>query len=166
MENLLQDLTETLSSMANVYNDTLKAAQDKQKFIISGDIDKLESVIYQERNLAENIFLLEKKRRYIMQSINQALGAEDKAPALGELIEKVRAPYKNKLKEQYDAIKDAIMKVQVVNKSNTLLTKHSLKFINNFIRSICSESLNDSTYQQSGEKSEPEIKKMLIEVSA
>jgi len=166
LEYLLQNLTETLSSMANVYNDILKTAQDKQKYIISGDIDNLESVIYQERNLAENIILLEKKRRYIMQSINQTLGPGDETPVLGELIEKIRDPYKNKLKEQYDAIKDAIMKVQVINKSNTMLTKHSLKFINNFIRTICSESLNDSTYRQSGERNEPELKEMLIEVSA
>ncbi len=166
MENLLQNLTETLSSMANVYNDILKTAQDKQKYIISGDIDNLESIIYQERNLAENIILLEKKRRYIMQSLNKTLGQDDTTPVLGELIEKVNGPYKNKLKELYDAIKEAIMKLQVINKSNTMLTKHSLKYINNFIRTICSESLNDSTYQQSGEKNEPELKKMLIEVSA
>ncbi len=74
MENLLQNLVDTLNKMTIIYKDILQNAQDKRKQIISGDIDKLESVIYRERNLSENILLLEEKRRYIMQSISRSIG--------------------------------------------------------------------------------------------
>ncbi len=166
MEKLLQNLVGTLSKMTSIYKDILQAAQDKRKHIISGDIDKLESVIYQERNLSENILLLEEKRRYIMQAINRTIGKRDTISNLRELIEQIRDPYKSELEKQYDAISGVITKVRDVNKVNTLLTKYSLEYVNNFIRAICSESLNDSVYQKSGDFKSPELKRLLFEVSA
>ncbi len=155
MENLLQNLSETLGIMIKTYNDIFQAAQEKKDYIISGDIDKLESIIYLERNLAENILLLEEKRRYILRSINQSLGNNNNSTKLGELIEQIRDPYKSKLKEQYNNIVEIIMRVEEINKTNTSLTKYSLEYVNKFIKSICSESLNDSVYQQSGKLKEP-----------
>ncbi len=166
MENLLQNLVDALSKMTSVYKDILQTAEDKRKHIISGDIDKLESVIYQERNLSENILLLEQKRRYIMQSISRAIGKRDTILTLRELIDQIRDPYKRKLKKQHDAISGVITKVKNVNEINTLLTKYSLEFVNNFIKAICSESLNDSVYQQSGNLRDPELKRLLFEVDA
>jgi len=166
LENLLQNLSETLDKMILTYKDIFLAAQNKQEHIISGDIDKLESVIYQERNLAETILLLEEKRRYVLHSINQTLENRNNLPKLSVLIEQLREPYKSKLKEQYDIIIDIITKVEAVNKTNTTLTKYSLEYINNLIRSICSESLNDNIYQQSGKLKEPELKRILFETNA
>ena len=166
MENLLNNLSETLDKMVITYKDILQTAQEKKEHIISGDIDKLESIIYQERNLAESILLLEEKRRYILNSINQSLGNNSNSAKLSELIEQIREPYKSKLREQYDVILEIITKVEEINKVNTSLTKYSLEYINILIRSICSESLNDSTYQQSGKFNEPELKRMLLEIDA
>jgi flagellar biosynthesis/type III secretory pathway chaperone len=166
LEDLTKNLVDTLSRMTTVYKDILQAAQDKRKHIISGDVDKLESVIYRERNLAENILLLERKRRYIMQSISKAIGKGVTISNLRELIEYIQDPYKSELEKQYDAISEVIKKVKDINKINTLLTKYSLEYVNKFIKAICSESLNDSVYQQSGNLKTPELKRLLFEVSA
>ena len=166
LENLLQNLSETLDKMILTYKDILLTAQKKQEHIISGDIDKLESVIYHERNLAETILLLEEKRRYILRSTNQTLENNNNSTKLSALIEQIREPYKSKLKEQYDSIVVIITKVEGVNKTNTTLTKYSLEYINNLIKSICSESLNDNIYQQSGKLKEPELKRILFEINA
>ena len=58
------------------------------------------------------------------------------------------------------------MKVEEINKTNTSLTKYSLEYVNKFIKSICSESLNDSTYQQSGKLKEPVLQTVLFETNA
>ena len=165
LENLLQNLSEALDKMILTYKDIFLAAQKKQEHIISGDIDKLESIIYQERNLAERILLLEEKRRYILRSINQTL-ENNNSTKLSVLIEQIQEPYKSKFKEQYDIIVEIITKVEVVNKTNTTLTKYSLEYTNNLIKSICSESLNDNIYQQSGKIKEPELKRILFETNA
>ncbi len=166
LKNLLQNLSETLDKMILTYKDIFIAAQKKQEHIISGDIDKLESVIYQERNLAETILLHEEKRRYILQTINNALGNNSDSTKLNDLIRQLQEPYKSGLKEQFDIIVEIVTKVEEVNKSNTTLTKYSLEYINNLIKSICADSLNDNTYQQSGKLNEPELQRLMIETSA
>ncbi|MGR3292738.1 MAG: flagellar protein FlgN [Candidatus Scalindua sp.] len=166
LKNLLQNLSETLDKMILTYKDIFLAAQEKQEHIISGDIDKLESVIYQERNLAETILLLEEKRRYILRSTNQTLGNNSDSTKLINLIEQIQEPYKSRLNEQFDIIVEIIAKVEAVNKSNTTLTKYSLEYINNLIKSICTESLNDNTYQQSGKLNEPELHRLMFEINA
>ncbi len=125
MEKLLQNLVGTLSKMTAIYKDILQAAQDKRKHIISGDIDKLESVIYQERNLSENILLLEEKRRYIMKAINRTIGKRDTISNLRDPIEQTRDPYKSVLEKQYDAIPGVITNVRDDNKFNGYLTQYS-----------------------------------------
>ncbi len=166
LDNLLQSLSETLDKMILTYKDIFLAAQEKQEYIISGDIDKLESVIYQERNLAETILLLEEKRRYILRSTNQTLGNNSDSTKLSNLIEQIQEPCKSRLREQFDIIVEIITKVGELNKSNTMLTKYSLEYINNLIKAICSESLNDNTYQQSGKLKEPDLKRLMIEINA
>lgn len=165
MENLLQNLSETLDEMIATYEDILRTAQEKKKHIISGDIDKLESVIYQERNLAERVMLFEEKRRYIMFSINESLG-NDNPLKLGKFIEQIGGPYKGKLKEKYDVLIEIVKKVEEINKINTSLTKYSLEYINNLIKAVCAESLNDTTYQKSGKLNEPELKRIVFEINA
>ncbi len=166
LKNLLQNLSETLDKMILTYKDIFLTAQEKQEHIISGNIDKLESVIYQERNLAETILLLEEKRRYILRTINKALGINSESTKLSNMIEHIQEPYKSSIKEQFDIIVEIITKVEEVNKSNTTLTKYSLEYINNLIKSICTESLNDSTYQQSGKFKEPELHRLMFEINA
>jgi len=166
MKNLLQSLSETLDKMILTYKDIFVAAQSKQEHIISGDIDKLESVIYQERNLSETILLLEEKRRYILETIYKELGYDCDSTKLSDLIEQLKEPYKSRVKKQYDILVEIITKVEGVNKSNTTLTKYSLEYINNLVKSICTESLNDNTYQKSGKFSKPELHRLMFEVSA
>ena len=166
MKNLLQNLSETLEKMILTYKDIFIAAQNKQEHIISGDIDQLESVIYQERNLAETIVLLEEKRRYILQTINKTLGNGSNSTKLTDLIEQIKEPFKSQVKDQYDILVEIVTKVEEVNKSNTTLTKYSLEYINNLVKSICTESLNDNTYQQSGKFNEPELHRLMFEASA
>ncbi len=166
LENFLQNLSETLDKMVLTYNEILLAAQKKQEYIISGDIDNLETVIYQERNLAERALLLEERRRYIMRTRNHTMGDDNNSTKLSDLIERIQGPYKSKLQEQYDIIVEMITKVEGVNKINTTLTKHSLEYINSFIKSICSESLNDNVYQQSGKLKGPDLKRILFEINA
>ncbi|GAX59812.1 adenosylmethionine-8-amino-7-oxononanoate aminotransferase [Candidatus Scalindua japonica] len=166
LENLLENLSETLDRMVLLYNEIFLTAQKKQEYIISGDIDKLESTIYQERNQAETILLLEEKRRYLLRSINQTIGSNNNSIKLSVLIEQLREPYKSKFKEQFDTIVEIVIKVEGINKTNTTLTKHSLEYINNLIKYICTESLNDNTYQQTGKLKEPELNRILFEINA
>ena len=101
-----------------------------------------------------------------MRSANQTLGIKTDSTKLSDLIELIEDPYKSKLNDRYNILVEIITKVEEVNKSNTTLTKYSLEYINNLIKSVCTESLNDNTYQQSGKFNQPDLHRLMFEVSA
>ncbi|GJQ58232.1 MAG: flagellar protein FlgN [Candidatus Scalindua sp. AMX11] len=166
MEDFLENLFDTLDKMIVVYREILQAAEEKQGHIISGDIDKLESVIFRERNLAENLVLLEEKRRYVMESISQQIGQYDTSLTLQKLIEHTQDPFRSKLGVKREVILEVALKVQEVNNVNTSLTRYSLEYVNSLIKSLCSEPLDNTIYQQTGKVKEGYLNRIVFETSA
>ena len=166
MEELLENLYDTIDRMTAVYKEILQAAEEKQKHIISGDIEKLESAIFRERNLAESIVLLEEKRRYIMVSITRKIGRCDTSLSLQKLGEHIQDPFRSKLEMKRETILEVALKVQEVNNVNTSLTRYSLEYVNSLIKSLCSEPLDNTIYQQTGKVREGDLKRIVFETSA
>ena len=166
MKELLENLYDTLDRMTAVYKEILQAAEEKQGYIISGDIEKLESVIFRERNLAESIVLMEEKRRYIMASITRQSGRGETALSLQKLGEHIQDPFRSKLEMKRERILEVAQKVQEVNNVNTSLTRYSLEYVNSLIKSLCSEPLDNTIYQQTGKVREGDLKRIVFETSA
>ncbi|MDR4505550.1 MAG: flagellar protein FlgN [Candidatus Scalindua sp.] len=166
MDELLENLFDTLDRMTAVYKEMLQAAEEKQEHIISGDIDKLEAVIFRERNMAERIVLLEQKRRYVMESLAQQSGRRDTSSSLQRLAEQIEYPFRSKLEMKRETIIAAALKVQEVNNVNTSLTRYSLEYVNSLIKSLCSEPLDNTIYQQTGKVKAGDLKRIVFEASA
>lgn len=166
MDELLENLFDTLDKMTAVYQEILHAAEEKQGHIISGDIDKLESVIFRERNLAESIVLQEEKRRYVMESITQKNGWHDTSLSLQKLADQMHDPFRSKLEMKREMIIKVALKVQEVNNINTSLTRYSLEYVNNLIKSVCAEPLDNTIYQQTGKIKADDLKMIVFEASA
>ncbi|MCP5003408.1 MAG: flagellar protein FlgN [Planctomycetes bacterium] len=166
MKDLLENLYDTLYQMAVTYNQILETAEEKQGYIISGDLDSLESVIFLERNLAESLVLLEEKRRYIMQSVCQEIGQCEETLSLQRLIEQLQDPYRSKLQEKRDLLYEITRKVQDISNVNASLSRYSLEYVNGLIKSLCSQPLDNTIYQQSGRVREENLDQVVFEVSA
>ncbi len=166
MQELLENLYDTLDQMISVYKQIEQTAQEKQGYIISGDIDKLESVIFRERNLAESLVLLEEKRRYVTQSVGLKIGQREDPLSLQVLIDHMQDPYRSELQGRRDSLYEITRKVREVNSVNTSLTRYSLEYVNTLIKSLCSEPLDNTIYQQSGKVKEDDLERIVFEVNA
>jgi flagellar biosynthesis/type III secretory pathway chaperone len=152
--------------MGAIYKQIEQTAIEKQGYIISGDLEKLESVIFRERNLAESLVLLEEKRRYITQSIGQEIGQDKDSLSLQRLIELTQDPYRSRLEKRRDSLFEITRKVREINSVNTSLTRYSLEYVNSLIKSLCSQPLDNTIYQQSGKVREDDLERVVFEVSA
>lgn len=62
MNTLLDKLTETIDRLSIIYDELLETAKTKQCCLISGNIEELEMLLYQEKNQTEIAQLLEEKK--------------------------------------------------------------------------------------------------------
>ena len=68
MNILLHELIETFERLSVVYDNLLDTAKTKQQYLISGNIEGLETLLYQEKTRPRSHNSLKNKRQSILDS--------------------------------------------------------------------------------------------------
>lgn len=163
MNILLKELIETFERLSGVYNDLLDTAKTKHKYLISGNIEGLEMILYQEKNLTEIAGLLEKKRQNIVGKYCRECGIKENNITITTLINKMDATHGRALGALVGKLEKSITQLQDINENNATLTHYSLDVTEDIMRIFCSSPIQYATYQHSGKMLEKEIPMVLID---
>src|SRR3990167_8612303 len=96
MNKLLKELIETFERLSVVYDGLLDTAKAKQQYLISGNIEGLETLLYQEKNQTEIVMLLENKRQNILERYCQECDIEDNTFTIHSMINGMDTPHGKK----------------------------------------------------------------------
>jgi flagellar biosynthesis/type III secretory pathway chaperone len=162
MNTLLQELIETFERLSVVYDDLLDTAKAKQQYLISGNIEGLETLLYQEKNQAELAQLLESKRQNILEYFLKEHHIEDPF-TMKSLMSTIDSLHSNKLSALVDRLKQSIKQLQDLNETNATLTHYSLDITEDIVKIFCSSSFPNPIYQHSGKIQGNEIPMVLID---
>src|SRR3989337_3921853 len=105
MNKLLHDLIETFERLSGVYDGLLDTAKTKQQYLISGNIEGLETLLYQEKNQTEIVMLLENKRQNILERYCQECDIKENKFTIHSLINGMATLHGKKLNIQIDTFK-------------------------------------------------------------
>ena len=162
MNTLLHELIETFERLSVVYDDLLDTAKAKQQYLISGNIEGLETLLYQEKNQAEIAQLLENKRQNILEYFCKEHHIKDKF-TMKSLMNKMDTLHSNKLSTLVDRLKQSIKQLQDLNETNATLTHYSLNITEDIVKIFCSSSFQNPIYQHSGKMQGNELSMVLID---
>ena len=162
MNTLLPELIETFERLSVVYDDLLDTAKAKQQYLISGNIEGLETLLYQEKNQAEIAQLLENKRQNILEYFRKEHHIEDTF-TMKSLMNTIDSLHSNKLRALVDRLKQSIKQLQDLNESNATLTHYSLDITEDIVKIFCSSSFQNPIYQHSGKIQGKELPMVLID---
>ena len=162
MNTLLHELIETFERLSVVYDDLLDTAKTKQQHLISGNIEGLETLLYQEKNQAEIAQLLEDKRQNILEYVTKEHHIKDKI-TMKSLMNKMDTLHSNKLSTLVDRLKQSIKQLQDLNQTNATLTHYSLDITEDIVKIFCSSSFQNPIYQHSGKIQGNELPMVLID---
>ena len=162
MNTLLHDLIETFERLSVVYDGLLDTAKAKQQYLISGNIEGLETLLYQEKNQAEIAQLLENKRQNILEYFCKEHHIKDKI-TMKSLMNKMDTLHSNKLSTLVDRLKQSIKQLQDLNQTNATLTHYALDITEDIVKIFCSSSFQNPIYQHSGKMQGNELSMVLID---
>lgn len=160
---LLNELTETFERLSAVYNELLETAKTKQRYLMSGDIEGLETILYREKNHLEFAHLLEQKRQHIINSYCRESDIYDNKITMKSLLKHLDNLQREKVETLMGTLTETIKELQGVNKTNTTLTNYSLEVTEDIMRIFCPPAFQHQTYHASGKKSEHEMSMVLID---
>ncbi len=162
MNTLLHELIETFERLSVVYDDLLDTAKTKQQYLISGNIEGLETLLYQEKNQAEIAQLLENKRQNILEYFCKELHMKDQF-TMKSLMNTIDSLHRDKLSALVDKLKQSIKQLQDLNETNATLTHYSLDITEDIVKIFCSSSFQNPIYQHSGKMQGNELPMVLID---
>lgn len=163
MNTLLKELIETFERLSGIYSDLLDTAKAKHEYLISGNIEGLEMLLYQEKNQTEIAALLEKKRQNIVGKYCRECGMRESNITMRSLISKMDTTYGKTLGALVSKLEQSIMQLQSINESNATLTHYSLDITEDIMSIFCSTPIRHTTYQHSGKMQGKEIPMILID---
>ena len=162
MNTLLHELIETFERLSVVYDNLLDIANTKKQYLITGNIEGLETLLYQEKNQAEIALLLEDKRQNILEYLSKEHHIKDKI-TMKSLMNKMDTLHSNKLSTLVDRLKQSIKQLQDLNETNATLTHYSLDITEDIVKIFCSSSFQNPIYQHSGKMQGNELSMVLID---
>ena len=163
MNKLLHALIETFERLTVVYDGMLDTAKTKQQYLISGNIEGLETLLYQEKNQTEIAMLLENKRQNILERYCLECDVKENKITIHSLINGMDTLHGKKLNMLIDRLKQSLKQLQDLNETNATLTRYSLDVTDDIMKIFCSSSFQNSTYQQSGKVQGNELSMVLID---
>ncbi|MCR4322090.1 MAG: flagellar export chaperone FlgN, partial [Candidatus Brocadiaceae bacterium] len=105
MNKLLKELIETFERLSVVYDGLLDTAKTKQQYLISGNIEGLETLLYQEKNQTEIAMLLENKRQNLLERYCLECDVKENKITIHSLINGMDTLHGNKLNMLIDRLK-------------------------------------------------------------
>ena len=150
MEAILEDLIAIISQEIEAFNQLLKTLHEKQRAIVEGEIEKLNSTVQDENQLAKETKSLEALRIERSQELALQLEMDNLNPKLSEIIAKVENKYAQRLQEQRDLLRSLVEKIQVLNQSNQFLLDYSLNFIEKSMELLLTANDKRNIYQRDG----------------
>jgi len=163
MNKLSHELIETFERLSVVYDDLLDTANTKKQYLITGNIEGLETLLYQEKNQTEILILLENKRQDILERYCQECDIKENKITIHSLINGMDTLHGNKLNMLIDRLKHSIKQLQDLNETNAILTRYSLDVTEDIIKIFCSSSFPNPIYQHSGKMQGNELSMVLID---
>lgn len=163
MNILFCELIETLDRLSVVYDELLGTAKEKQRCLISGNIEELEMLLYGEKNQTEIAQLLEEKRQNILKRYCTEHHVLGKNITMKSLMNEMDDLQSKRIGSLIDKLTRSLKQLQEVNNANTTLTYYSLEITEDIMKMFCPSAFQDPIYQYTGKIQENALPRILID---
>lgn len=159
----LDELIETFERLAATYDTVLEIARTKHSHLLSGNIEGLEMVLYQEKNQIEIAQLLEEKRQHVFGRYCKEQGVLGNKITMRLLMTRMDSLHREKVNALLDRLTQSIKQIQTVNETNAALTRFSLEVTGDILDIFCPKDLQYPIYQSTGKMQGRELSTVLID---
>lgn len=163
MQTLLNELVKTFERISVLYDELLETAKKKRRCLISGDIEELETLIYQERNKLEMVQLLEEKRQNLANRYSEARNIQGCNITMKSLLADMEEPYRKKLSNFIEKLTQSVTQLRELNEMNIMLTQYSLDITDDLLKIFCPPAFVNPVYQNTGKMQSNELSRVLID---
>ena len=131
MASLMEELMVTLTEEEKLYGELIPIEEEKTRAIVASDLEKMQAITDQERDMVDRTTALEQKREEIAVNIATVLGKNPKPITLEEIEDslKKQPDDRKKLQDIHDRLKKTVNRLRDVNEQNKELLQESMDMV-------------------------------------
>lgn len=134
-------LVDTIQKQKDVYGKLLSLAQEKQPFLVKGNIAEIERITKEEELLILQVGRLEEQRKALHQNLASHFELSPEELTVGELIKRTDVETALAFESVIQELIGVLGRLGNKNKTNTELIKNSLDFVNFSLNILTSDSV-------------------------
>ena len=159
LASLVEELIAVLTEEATLYDQIVPIAEEKTKVIVANDLQMLQNITEKEKDLVDQVTVLEHKRQEVIHNIGTVLNRKDVQLKVKDIIQFLEKQPKEQqeLRILHDRLKRSIQRLMEINNRNKSLIIQSLEMIEfnmNFIQST-RMSPGNSNYTRGAVNNDP-----------
>ncbi len=143
--NVAEQLVMALNKDCEIYEEIYEIAEQKQKVIIDGDIQKLDDITKREQTLIASIMKLEEIRDTLVSQIAKEYQLK-KIDTLDDIMKYIPLKYQAPVKDVRRKLSDVMKNVKRLNTENGSLIEQSLDIIEFNMNLMTSLDNKESSY--------------------
>ncbi len=161
---LFDDLLSILREEKQIYQFMARLVLDKQRAIVNGRIEQLNSIVDSEQNVIRNARKQEKKRTDLVEQICRQMGIRPPEIGLKELILKMPDIYAVKFLRLRNQLHESIQDITNRNRENGFLLNSSLNHVRGMVRIFLRNEKNaPNLYDGTGQLTSPDVNRKMLD---
>lgn len=157
---MLNELEDVLRKEIDLHRRLLSVTREETGLIVNNEVESLLEKTRQMESLVVELRKLEKQRMCLADGLRESLGMEGD-PTLSAITEAVEEPHRSVFAKQFEEINELLQELRSVNRSNAMLIRQSLEYIDFNIKLLAGASDEPMTYEPEGKRREGAVSGML-----
>ena len=150
MEPLVAELTDIIQKEIDLFTQLLETLEEEQRALVTQQVDRIEELSRRKHELAEHSGKLEVVRIALVEKLAADLQEEPGSVTLKNLVDQVRDPHANRLREMRETLITVHERIRRANRQNSALIRQSMKYIDKSLQILSGGEGQTGIYQQSG----------------
>ena len=151
-ENPVKNLVEVFNDEIRLFNRLLDLLSAEQTALLEDDLEAIEGVVVEKRQVAEEATRLELARRQAVEDVSQRLDMGPGDTSLGRIIEAMDSGTGEELNGMRQMLVDLNTRIRQANESNAFLIRQSRRYTDRCLNILTGRSDDRNRYGKSGHR--------------
>ena len=147
---LIGELIEVINEEIRAFHKLLASLREEQKVIVEDDLEGIEQIVAEQRQLAICAHQLETRRIQLVEALVARLDLEPDNVSLGRLVEAVEGPHGEELAHMREQLLQLNARIRITSENNAFLIRQSLRYTERCLDIITGQEVERGVYGQFG----------------
>ena len=147
---VLKELIDVINEEVRTFHRLLTSLQEEQQVIIEDDLEGIEEIVAEQRQLAAHAHQIEARRVQLVNELALLLDLQSDNVSLSRLVEVLEGPHSEELANMRGQLLELNSQIRATSENNAFLIRQSLRYTDRCLDILTGQQVERRVYGQFG----------------